>query len=1253
MQGSENGWQYLWNAPEQWSPKNAGRLDTGSIDNPASYVPLTKDPASGFWTADGDTNGFNSFPAGFLKLRFNGGTPGRPAGSFVDQTGTVVENSLDRYSIASYQIERAGIYSISDSHFTLAGLSVDGVEVRVQINTDAPILKKNIAQTVPNEINNTTNFDTSLGYLAKGDKIYVAFGAGDNIVRDFFFTDFTIFRTSSEMVVADYVDDFRSDIPEPGWQYLWNAPTGWGSPGGAVDLTTGSISDPDSFVALNQATARSSWTADGDTNGRTGAPANFLRLGKGVGVPGAPAGMFVQDGQTFTENQLDRFAIAAYSVSDSGYYAITDSFLTTVSPTNMDGVEVHVFVNDGSLLVSQTSIAGNTVDFDVSLGFLKAGDTIYVAYGANTTQNSDFSRTDFSVARILPRVEPLREFQNTTDFFVGPTNGTNDYMGIYQTLMDARVYQETNPGPVTIYLEPNQTYHVSPPVPGSDVVFDLTRYWKDGIPYDLGNIEFDGQGSKILIDDPTSGLMHLGHASHMIIRNLFVDYSILPFTQGTITRVNKATNSIDLRIDAPLPGSFFPSPTDPQFNGYHRSGFSLWGYAVKPESPGELKDDTYWLYRPQYDNIVDIGNNTFRMILPSIAGLETSDRFVLQSRYNRSGLFTSYNDSQQISYINVKAYAGPSTFISGNHNFALNVIDVEAAIMPGRLKSMNADAIHAQSNRIGPWIENSKFAGVSDDIANFYTVPFTVLSQSADRKTFVFGNMNPSLEPADRFANVADQDIHRIGDHLTFYQSVTGEILGEARIVATEYDGARATSVTLDQPVWGVTMEPPGIGNGDDSYLNDTTVYNKDLAAGFLIQGSEFTNSRRFGTFLMAQRGQIYDSLYEGLSNQAIAGHNDTNWPLGLFASDMVIQNNVFRNNGFSLQYQQDPQYAGVVSFNMDRLTADALVDRDETPYSNIYILDNVFEEWRKTAISVRNASGVEIRDNVFVEAEPHLATDVRNQQRNTAIRVAWSENVNISGNQAVDLGLIENYDERFLDASDHVTGLVESGSVDLSAEELAKLLSFSENSGKVSVDRSQKKLNAILVGAQNDAAGYQGSGVSFDGTNDFAFSFDDSTVNEQQNRTLALWVNSNVDTASRKQVIFDSGSIVGGTNVYLCDGRLYFGSWNSPTGPGTWLSVAVDLNSWHHVAFTVSASGQLKAFLDGEDVDSATAGQGVHSNGPGYLGLGAADRNGTRFHDGLAEIKAHSNYFSGRLDEVRIYNRILTEDEIGLLAQG
>jgi hypothetical protein len=133
MLGQESGWQYLWNAPQDWSPENPGLADTGSIEDPTSYRELIREPATGFWTPDGDLE--VSYPSYNLRLGWVGGAPGAAA-PVEHQSGLPIGDVLDRYAIAAYTVDRTGMYSISDSYFrsgrlTFAAADLDGTRCHV------------------------------------------------------------------------------------------------------------------------------------------------------------------------------------------------------------------------------------------------------------------------------------------------------------------------------------------------------------------------------------------------------------------------------------------------------------------------------------------------------------------------------------------------------------------------------------------------------------------------------------------------------------------------------------------------------------------------------------------------------------------------------------------------------------------------------------------------------------------------------------------------------------------------------------------------------------------------------------------------------------------------------------------------------------------------------------------------------------------------------------------------------------------
>ena len=198
-------------------------------------------------------------------------------------------------------------------------------------------------------------------------------------------------------IVADFADSVPvpngtgpaydgTETPPTGWAYLW--------------ADTGDIGDAARYAALQPNTVgaeptRSTpqWTADGSLvfNDTAQGNARFLRVSAGSLHPGNGG----QDAQ----------AIVAYTLQDgdAGVLSITNSSLQNVS-ANGDGVALSVYVNDVLQPGFSSTVDGGTIQFDGDLGFLRAGDTVYVAVGngASNDSGSDASILDFQLLSSNP-----------------------------------------------------------------------------------------------------------------------------------------------------------------------------------------------------------------------------------------------------------------------------------------------------------------------------------------------------------------------------------------------------------------------------------------------------------------------------------------------------------------------------------------------------------------------------------------------------------------------------------------------------------------------------------------------------------------------------------------------------------------------------------------------------------------------------------------------------------------------------------
>lgn len=171
-------------------------------------------------------------------------------------------------------------------------------------------------------------------------------------------------------VVADYVDDYAAPNPSGNWQYLWNENGQFG------------------MAANYSAMTHDSWRY------RPSATTTFPYLGATFAHPGSGVDEADSGG-------IDRYAIAAYTVTEAGQYQITDSLITREGQFG-DGIEVTLHVNDQPVAQLLSLAPESSGSFDTVLGNLAVGDTIYVGVGpdgpgAGSSKGNDGVGFDFSI----------------------------------------------------------------------------------------------------------------------------------------------------------------------------------------------------------------------------------------------------------------------------------------------------------------------------------------------------------------------------------------------------------------------------------------------------------------------------------------------------------------------------------------------------------------------------------------------------------------------------------------------------------------------------------------------------------------------------------------------------------------------------------------------------------------------------------------------------------------------------------------
>jgi hypothetical protein len=154
---------------------------------------------------------------------------------------------------------------------------------------------------------------------------------------------------------------------------------------------------------------------------------------------------------------------------------------------------------------------------------------------------------------------------------------------------------------------------------------------------------------------------------------------------------------------------------------------------------------------------------------------------------------------------------------------------------------------------------------------------------------------------------------------------------------------------------------------------------------------------------------------------------------------------------------------------------------------------------------------------------------------------------------------------------------------------------------------------------------------------------------------TLSFWFQADDVDSNSTQLLFKQNGRQRGINAYLHDGRLFVGAWSDKIGwDGTFLSTdAIQSNTWHHVALVLNGSEQLlpnrfHGYLDGVRFGSGEGGEVARHLGDVSLG---ALQQATRFHLGDSKDVDPFAPFAGLIDELRVYDRVLSGGEILNLA--
>jgi hypothetical protein len=190
----------------------------------------------------------------------------------------------------------------------------------------------------------------------------------------------------------------------------------------------------------------------------------------------------------------------------------------------------------------------------------------------------------------------------------------------------------------------------------------------------------------------------------------------------------------------------------------------------------------------------------------------------------------------------------------------------------------------------------------------------------------------------------------------------------------------------------------------------------------------------------------------------------------------------------------------------------------------------------------------------------------------------------------------------------------------------------FDDAKGEAATDSSEKKNNGTLTNSPSWVQGKVGGAISFDeGKNSSAAIATVAGLAEGNTaHTISAWIKVTKLPENRAWILL-LGNEGEGSHHWLINaqGETQFGVWG-----GDQTKPALKTGEWQHIAITYDGTN-LKSYVNGAAGETTTA----------TFNLQGAPLT-------VAQAHNNENSFEGQFDDVRVYNRALTEKEVAALAK-
>lgn len=190
----------------------------------------------------------------------------------------------------------------------------------------------------------------------------------------------------------------------------------------------------------------------------------------------------------------------------------------------------------------------------------------------------------------------------------------------------------------------------------------------------------------------------------------------------------------------------------------------------------------------------------------------------------------------------------------------------------------------------------------------------------------------------------------------------------------------------------------------------------------------------------------------------------------------------------------------------------------------------------------------------------------------------------------------------------------------------------FNGNANDMSINTNNGTVNGATL--TTDRFGLNNRAYYFNGVDNYISIPHSSTLNMNGPLSFSVWVKP--ETLSGTRMIFGKSNYTNKTNYLLRIKPNGYIQWEY-NGYTDTDSVPLQLNTWHHIVVTASGPGQIKrVYIDKILIKETTSSSGPFGFISNPLTIGYRSISG--------------EYFMGSIDDIRMYNKVLTETEINEL---